>query len=437
MRARAALAALLVAGCAHSPVAREDAFAPRLDRELEAIVADASCPLASLSVVAVRDGRVVYERAFGRRFIDPSGAGGDKPATPSTLYRIASISKLVTTLGVMKLVEEGRLSLDADIGTYLGRPLRNPNFPDTPITLRMLLTHTSSLRDDAGYSWFDGTLRDRMNAPTMWSRDHAPGTYFSYANLPWGVAGTVMERVTGERFDRLMQRLVIDPLGLRGGYNPAEFDVANLATLYRKATAGDEQVWNPAGPWVVQTDDYSTKPPASRAKADYAIGSNGTLFGPQGGMRASTSDLARVMLMLMNGGEIDGRRLLRKQTVDAMLSRQWQRAQDNGDGDYGSHRGRFNAWGLGNQQFLGVSGPDFGDRLVEDAAFPAVGHLGDAYGLLGTLAFDPASRAGLAFLIGGTGCDPETQRGKYSAAARFEERIVTALHRRAIQGTDP
>jgi hypothetical protein len=117
-----------------------------------------------------------------------------------------------------------------------------------------------------------------------------------------------------------------------------------------------------------------------------------------------------------------------------MLSRQWRRGERDGDSDYGSHRSRFNAWGLGNQHFLDVSGPDFGDRLLEGGGFTAIGHLGDAYGLLGTLALDRASRNGFAFLIGGTGCDPETQRGVFSAGARFEERIVTALYRRAIAG---
>ena len=417
------------------------AFEPVLDRELAAIAADAECPLASLSVIAVRDGEVVHQRAFGRRFIDPA-ARADKPADTGTLYRIASISKLVTALGVMKLVEDARLSLDEDIGHYLGYPVRNPHFPGVAITLRMLLTHTSSLRDDGGYSWPAGAQLREMLTPggklhgtgAIWSAQAAPGRWFSYANLPWGIAGTVMEKVAGERFDRLMKRLVLEPLGLRGGYNPAEFDVANLATLYRKATAGDEQVWDPAGPWVAQVDDYSTASPVSRARDGYEIGSNGTLFGPQGGLRASAGDLGRVMRMLMNGGELDGRRLLAKETVDAMLARQWTRAPTNGEADYGSHRGRFNAWGLGNQHFLDVTGPDFGDRLVEDAAFPASGHLGDAYGLMGTFAFDRASRSGLAFLAGGTGCDPEKQRGRYSAAARFEERIATALHRRAIRG---
>ena len=429
-RGLAAAACLALCSCAHNAVAPAGAPDAGLDRELKAIVEDASCPLASLSVIAVREGNVVYERAFGRRHIDP-----DQPADAATLYRIASISKLVTTLGVLRLVEDGRLSLDEDIGTYLGYAVRNPSFPDAPVTMRMLLTHTSSLRDDAGYFWPDRALKDAL-VPAMWSPAHRPGSHFSYANLPWGVAGTVMEKVTGKRFDRLMRDLVIDPLGLTGGYNPADLSrtsLVNLATLYRKATAGDVQVWNPQGPWVAQTDDYSNAAPVSRARDDYAIGSNGTLFGPQGGLRASIGDLGRIMRMLMNGGEIDGRRILKRETVDLMLTPQWRRSHGAGDADYGSHRGRFNAWGLGNQQFLDVSGPDYGDRLVEGGGFVAAGHLGDAYGLLGTLAFDRASRNGFAFLIGGTGCDPETRRGKYSAGAEFEEQIATALYRHAIK----
>jgi CubicO group peptidase (beta-lactamase class C family) len=440
-RALVGVPALLLAACAASPVTPADAHAI-LDRELAAIAADPARPLASLAVLAIRDGRVVYERHFGRRFIDPAGGAG-KPADAPTLYRVASISKLVTTLGVMKLAEDGRLALDADISTYLGYRVRNPHFPDAPITLRMLLSHTSSLRDDAGYFWESGELKDVLvpgaalhGSGAMWSSRARPGAYFSYANLPWGVVGTIMEKVTGERFDRLMRRLVLDPLGMQGGYNPADLPAArvrDIATLYRKATAGDKQVWNPHGPWIAQMDDYSLNAPISRARAGYVPGNNGTLFAPQGGLRASVADLGRVMRMLMADGELDGQRILARESVDAILSPQWRRDGANGEADYGSHRGRFNGWGLGNQHFLDISGPDFGDRLVEGARFIATGHLGDAYGLMATLAFDRASRCGLVFLAGGTGFDPETDRGAYSAAARFEERIVTALYRRAIE----
>ena len=423
------------------------AFAAALDGELAAIVDDPKRPLASLSVLAIRGGEVVYQHQFGRRFIDDAAPARDKSANQDTIYRIASVSKLVTTLGVMKLVEEGKLSLDADIGGYLGYRVRNPNFPDAPVTLRMLLTHTSSLRDDAGYFWLEpgSELKDVLTpggalygSGAMWSTRAKPGAYFSYANLPWGVVGTIMEKVTGERFDRLMKRLIVDPMGLKGGYNPAELPrerIPAMATLYRKATAGDTQVWNPQGPWIAQADDYSREAPVSRAREDYVIGSNGTLFSPQGGFRATAADLGRIMRMLMNGGALDGRRILKPETVDAMLALQWRHdGGANGDSSYGDSKGVFNAWGLGNQHFLDVSGPAYGDRLVEGGGFAAVGHHGDAYGLGAAFVFDRATKNGLIMIAGGTGFDPQTDRGVYSAAPRYEERILTAIYRRAIQG---
>ncbi len=446
VRALCCVGAMLLCGCVAGPVKTIPDATRVLDRELEAIAGDPTRELASLSVLAVRNGQVAYERHFGRRYIDVSGRGGDKPAGADTLYRVASISKLVTALGVMRLVEQGVLDLDADIGGYLGYAVRNPAFAQVAITLRMLLTHTSSLRDDAGYYLFeeDTHLRELLTpagrlhgAGAMWARDHAPGAWFSYCNLAWGVVGTVMERATGERFDTLMARLVIEPLGMQGGFNPATLSprtLENLATLYRKRPAGESNNWNPAGPWIAQTDDYSAGAPVSRASTAYVPGSNGTLFGPQGGLRASAGDLGRVMRMLIGGGELDGRRILSAASVATMIATQWRFDGNNGESGYGSHRGRFNAWGLGNQRFIGSSGPDFGDRLVRDGSFHAIGHLGDAYGLMGTFAFDPRTGDGVVMLVGGTGFDPETDRGTYSSAAGFEERIVTALHRRAILG---
>jgi CubicO group peptidase (beta-lactamase class C family) len=415
--------AMAVPGCATGPSAGARApWAARLDAELAAIVNDPAQPLASLSVLAVRGGEVVYEAQLGRRRIDAANPANDRPANRDTLYRIASITKLVTTLGVMRLVEEGKLDLDRDVSSYLGWPLRNPHFPDAPITLRMLLTHTSSLRDDGGYTWPAGTaLHDVMNAK-MWSARARPGEWFSYANLPWGVIGTVMEKATGERFDRLMTRLVIEPLGLRGGFEPAEFarsQLVNLATLYREG-------------WAPQVDDLSRAAPVHRAANGYEVGSNGALFGPQGNLRASAADLGRVMRMLLAGGEIDGQRFLRAETVDAMLSRQWTWREGAGNSTYGTGKQRLNAWGLGNQHFLDVGGAGAGDRLVEGGGFTGMGHHGDAYGLNGIVVLDRARKDGIVYLAGGPGFDPARFPGAYSAFHRYEERVMTALHRRAI-----
>ena len=396
----------------------------RLDTELATIVDDPAMQLASLSVLAIRAGQPVYEGAFGRRTVGP-----DRPAAPDTLYRIASVSKLHTTLGLMRLVEDGKLDLDADVSGYLGFPLRNPHYPKHPISLRLILSHTSSLRDDGGYSWPNTTALKDVLAPgatAMWSAKEAPGEYFTYCNLGWGIIGTVMERVTGERFNALMQRLLFKPLGIEAGYHPSELSPAalsNLATLYRKRST-DTEIWNAAGPWIAQVDDYSAKPPASLA--GYVPGVNATPYSPTGGLRISARGLGVVMRMLMQGGMHGNTRILKRGTLERMFARQWtfDPARNNG----ATLDGFYQAWGLGNQHF-----PDRpGMRLVE--GFDAAGHLGDAYGLRSVFAFDRATGNGMIALVGGSSADPETQKGSYSALARFEERILTALYRQAIVG---
>lgn len=393
-----------------------------LDAELAAVVADPACQLTSLSVLAIRHGRVAYQRQLGQRVLP------DKPADAHTLYRIASISKMMTTFALMRLVEESKLALDTDVSDYLGFALRNPHHPAHPITLRFLLSHTSSLRDDGGYSWPASVSLDSVllhGSGAMWARNAPPGAFFTYANLGWGVIGTIMEKVTGERFDRLMKRLLLDPLGLHGGFNPSEFsaaDIANLATLYRKRTL-DTEVWNAAGPWIAQVDDYSARAPAPPPGIDsYVPGTNATPFSPTGGLRVSAADMGKVMLMLINGGVHEGRQILKPATLKTMFTRQWTFDGKGGNGD--TDRGLFNSWGLGNQHFT--------EPLVEGARFNAVGHLGEAYGLMSVFALDLAARSGMIMLVGGVSSDPDALKGSYSAMPRFQERILSAIYRRVL-----
>jgi CubicO group peptidase (beta-lactamase class C family) len=414
----------------------------QLSETLAAIVFDSALPLASLSVAALKRGKLVYAHALGFQHAEKKLL-----ATPDTLYRVASISKLVTTLGAMTLVDSGALDLDRDIGEYLGYPLRNPHFPSAPITARMLMCHTSSLRDEGGYFWeVPAKLRDALisggalhGKGEMWAKNAPPGSFFEYANLPWGVLANVMERITNERFDRFMARVLFAPLAIEGGFHPFEFAphvLARTATLYRKRTMqGDKELWSASGPWVPQVDDYSLMPPAPRAKSDYIIGSNGTAMSPQGGARLSVRGLATLMQLMMNGGEVNGVRVLSSRAVGEMMRTQWKHevTKNNGTNAYGDAAQLFNAWGLGNQQFSDISGPNRGDRVVARGGFTGVGHLGDAYGLTSAFVFNPTSQDGLIFLSGGVGANPESQRGAYSAFYRYEERILTALHEGALR----
>ena len=446
MRIVALACASLVSACALLP---DPPSHDVLRAELRAISQDVNHPLASLSTLVIRDGRVVFEGQFGRKFIDPRTPEKSVAANRDTMYRIASISKLITTLGVMRLVDEGKLALDEDVSTYLEWSLRNPHFPDAPITLRMLLTHRASISDEAGYYWEDKmnvNLKDVFTPGrayygegAMWSKRAKPGDYFQYGNLNWGVIGTVMERASGERFDRLMRRVLFAPLGIRGGFNPAEMnaaDVANIATLYRKRTeVNNKEVWQPNGPWLAQVDDYSSAVPVPRAGSNYVVGTNGTLFGPQGACRLSAADLGKVMLMLMNEGSFEGKRVLSAASVREMLRVQWRAdiAGKNGDVNSGGGKQMMNAWGLGNQHFLDLTGLGRGDRLVQTGGLIGVGHLGDAWGLRSAFVFDPKSKSGMIFLSGGPGFHPATTPGKYSAFYRYEEQILSALYERALR----
>jgi CubicO group peptidase (beta-lactamase class C family) len=425
--------------------------AATLDCELQAIVDDPALPLAGLSVVAIRHGSIVYRRHFGRKRL-ASACGPARPIDDATLFRIASLSKFVTALGAMKLVEQGRLSLDADIGDVLGYPLRNSHFPQQAITLRMLLTHSSSLRDDGGFRFEPGVCLKDVLLPggrhhgkgAMWARSHAPGDWFEYVNLNWGVLATVMEGATGMRFDRLMRALIFDPMALKAGFYLADFAPAHIddvATLYRKRERDGGETWNPDGPWIAQTDDFGKQAPVAPAGLDqYVPGTNGTIFGPQGGLRISTLELARIMRMLMQGGRDGERQILTPQTVATMFTPQWTLAPDgsNGspDGDGGSYHGLFHAWGLGCQLFTDTSivrdGRASGDRLVDGGGFTGVGHLGWAWGLNALFAFDPVTKNGMIYASNGVGADPDRQYGKYSSEARFQERIKDALYRGAI-----
>jgi len=420
----------------------------RVDSELSALLSDSSAPWAQVSAVALRDGEVVYSGHFGRRYIHPTQRAQDLPVNERTLFRVASISKLVASVAVMRLVDQGRLDLDADVSEVLGWPLRHPQFPHAPISLRLLMTHRSGLTDAAGYAWGTDTALREVLAPggrlfrdaAAWQRDRAPGTWFRYVNLNWGVIGTVMERAAGERFDHLMRRLLLQPLGLRGGFQPAgtTADLAaqfppevadDIATLYRKRrTQGEREIWEPEGPWVPQVDERQPWPTGrSTGLEGYVPGTNGTLFSPQGGLRISTADLGTLMQMLMNGGTHRGQTLLSARALAELSREQWRSNPQRPNGD--TQDDGMRSWALGPQRFTDASGPGRGDRLVEGGGLTGWGHLGDAYGLLGAFVLDPVRRNGMVTVIGSPGRDPYASRGRWSSMVRAQEQAMTAVWR--------
>ena len=167
----------------------------KLIARLKEIISDPEYPVLTAAVGVVKDGNVAFSDAVGWK-----QPGGDA-ATGDTKYRIASISKLITAIGVWQLIEQGLIDPDADVCRYLGFQLRNPAYPDTPITVKMLLSHTSSIRDGGkpgsynipcGHPISDFFTEDSpYYNPNCWApAGEAPGVFFTYCNMNYCLLGT-------------------------------------------------------------------------------------------------------------------------------------------------------------------------------------------------------------------------------------------------------
>jgi CubicO group peptidase (beta-lactamase class C family) len=332
--------------------------------------------------------------------------------TPDDPARVASVSKLIVALGVMRLVEQGRVSLDADVSGWLGWELRNPASPQTPITLRMLLSHTSSLQD-AGEAYvipLGKTVREAVAMPGVFDAEHPPGTYFRYANLNFPVIASALEKATGERFDRLIHRLVMAPLGLDACFNwtmCSDAKVARAVTLYRPdgSVALDElKGQRPPCPVFRRGNECDLE--------GYQLGSNGALFSPQGGFRGSVRDLAVIGQLLLNRGRHQGRAFLSQASIDTILTPVWTFNGSNGD----TSDGFYCAYGLA-AQMLPVGAAGCKDDLLRGRRL--VGHAGEAYNLRSGLWIDRERKVGIAYFAPNNPNDPPEGRTAYKAVEEW------------------
>lgn len=360
--------------------------------------------------------------SFAEGFADPATR---RAITPDDPVRIASISKLVVAIGVMKLVEARSLDLDTDVTRYLDWPLRNPAFLDRPISLRMLMSHTSSVRDhDDQYAIpLGASLRDVMAYPSSWDRLHAPGSgYFKYSNLNFPIVASIVEKVTGERFDIWMRREVLELMRIDACYNwstCSDSAIARAVVLMQdgKAVRDDLGGKRPDCPVFVRDGEQCD---LSRSR----LGDNGALFSPQGGLRISARGLSRVGRMLLNGGTLDGVRILSPQSVEILLRPEWRFDGRNGDTDHGFYC----TYGLATQIIptpeRGCSDDPIGDGVVR------IGHGGDAYGLRSGLWLDRANGRGVAFFVTGLPEEPPRGRSAFRAAEEAAFRRAVEIGRR-------
>lgn len=342
-------------------VVSEKSFAQdQLNAALQAIAEKYKA--VGVAYAVVKDDKIIYDGAIGYQnvadkiVLDPQ----------ESLFRIASISKSFTATAIMQLVDQKILNLDDDFGDLLGIPIRNPKYPNTVITLGMVLSHTSSINDSNGYFELD-VINPEVNKD--WAKsysDNEPGSTYDYCNLNYNMAGAVLEKLSSIRFDRYIDKQILQPLQLDAGYCVDSLDSKRFAQLY--AYNSDLDVFE------VQPSAYN---PRSLEIKNYKIGYSTPVFSPTGGMKITAIDLAKYMQMHMNYGKYSSGRIISKKSSKLMQTKVSEKE----------------GYGLALRQV---------NNLIENEDL--VGHTGSAYGLYSSMFFSPKKKFGIVVIT--NGCKP-------------------------------
>lgn len=347
----------------------------------------------SLSTCIIRGENVIFSKGYG--FYDLEN---QKTATENTIYNVAQISKTVTGTALMQLWEQRLFDLDEDVNNYLPFSLRNPYFPEEPITFRMLLSHSSSLKDDIPindvfgrsraydnvsfsgdppfsffpFPWIEDHITPSGNSynPKHWDKIHRPGGYSWYAHINYAIIAYLIECISGEKFIDYCKKHIFKPLEMNNtSFNLSELDIDNVAIPY--------YYHNDVGEYL-QINEVSIDDEIHPCKY-WRI-----LNYPAGGVYSTVMDLSHFLIAHVNDGVWNDVRILEKQTIEEMQTIQ--------------PPGNFN---LMIQAYYGLSWLFKEDPLIFNVTL--MGHYGLSIGVTGIMYHIPTDDTRVIFLANGDG----------------------------------
>lgn len=319
---------LFLAGLAFAFFATQAAAQPAFDSanvSIEKFMQTENVPGFAASVV--KNGKVIWLRAYGQADIAKK-----KAMSLDGIMNIGSVSKTFTATAIMQLWEKGLLDLKTDINSYIGFKIRNPKYPDKPITVFQLLTHTSSIIDGKAYvesyncgdprlslnDWIHGIL---VQDGTFYNGGDSfsgsmPGEKHAYSNVAFGLLGLLVEKLSGEPFNQYCKKHIFQPLGMKQtGWLLREVDTSRYITPYvyvtdenRNFLLGVTRLF--PGESAFTLNSYI--PTCLYGFPNY----------PDGLVRTSVRELTYFLMALLNKGELNGKRILKKATLEIMWTLQ-------------------------------------------------------------------------------------------------------------------
>ena len=263
----------------------------------------------SLTVCTIKNDTMDWANSYGF-----SNVYSLRKSTINTVYRIGSNTKCITATAIMQLYEKGLIGLDDDINEYLGFEVRNPNYPNNPITIRMLLSHQSSIYDyfihdangtaevlkffpfpeDAG-EWIKGILipGGELYLDNYWM-GYPPGEHVRYCSIGFIMLGYILEQITGMDYEDYVMENIFIPLKMHNSsFYKEDFERNQIAV-----------------PYVFYGNKIGVNIPLPHISMN--------CFNPMSGMFTSIEDLSHFFIAHMNGGVYSGVRILEESTVEEM-----------------------------------------------------------------------------------------------------------------------
>ena len=329
--------------------------------------------------VVAKDGRIVYERYYGEQQKSMHIA-----VTEKTYFKCASVTKFVTGIGLMRMMDQGILKPDEDISTYLGYPVGNPRYPGKPVTLRHLMSHTSGINEEGSFSRKSSILSDMIALDKKAKsnfREVAPGEQYRYSNFGAGITGAIIEAVTGEDVSTFMRHYLFAPLGIDAAYTATQIQEPDyIAATYHR----DGELYQ--APSYMLRQEY-----LAQADPDhhYRITVGSLLIRPR--------DLTRLGIAACGDGTVDGVRVLSPAALRAM--RMPQSPETTGiteDSPY---------------SFFCIRQ----DTVLTDRR--VYGHQGTSEGIVCNLYFEPESQ--LVLCVMSNGCDTVRDDGVMTLTRRL------------------
>lgn len=305
------------------------------------------------------------------------------PMADDTRIRCASISKIVLGVAAMLMREEGYIDLDTDISEYWGETIVNPNHPSSPVTIRNLLTHTSSISNlDFTHSRDYETVKSMLTSGKAFSKKKPGSTgAYEYNNYAYDVLGMTLELASDKWVDDILRERLFDTMGIQGGYQQDGLNADQIATVYRE-------------------NDYASL--TAESQAGFLRGSFPGSTGNNycGGLTISATDLAKLLILLANDGVYEGEQLLSAESVELLETSALNTV-------------------TGYKQCLAL-------RLRNGYGRKGLYyHPGDGYGTYTIFAYDPATKDGVVILT--TGASDAGDFAVYGEIATFAFKHLSEL----------